>query len=123
MKSPPASEDQQKEEKPVASPPPPEDKKKSPTAQQPIEEDDDVLAFTSTTKGEGESSSAREVVPEQKVARKVGVKSDTELDHLLKTVVKEAKEQPLTSSSAAASTLSKDLFATIPRKHQRRERC
>ena len=134
-KSPPASEDQQKEEKPsasppqrkeekpAASPPPPEDKKKkSPPAQQPMEEDDDILDFTSATEGEG-SSSAWEVVPEKKVARKVGVKSDSELDHLLKKLIKEAKEQPLTSSSAAAvtsssaaaSTSSKDLFATIPK--------
>ena len=64
----------------------------------------------------------REVVPDKRVARKIGVKSDGELDHLLKKVAKEAKEQPLTSpsvaaitsSSAAASTSSKDLFATTP---------
>ena len=87
------------------------------------EEDDDILDFTSATPQKVKaSSSAWEVVPEKKVARKIGVKSDSELDHLLKKVVKEAKEQPLTSSSAAAvtsssaaaSTSSKDLFATIP---------
>ena len=80
-KSLPASEDQQKEEKPPASPPPPEDKKiKSPPAQQHIEENDDILDFTPPHSPPPQKAKAHrqpgiEVVPEKKVARKVGVES------------------------------------------------
>ena len=78
----------------------------APSAPQPMEEEDDILDFASATEGEVDSSSAWEVIPEKKVARKIGVKSDTELDHLLKKLVEEAKSHPLTSSLAAASTSS-----------------
>ena len=84
----------------------------SPPTVQPMEEND-VLEFTSATEGEAESSLAWEVVPEKKVACKIGIKSDTELDHLLKKVVEEAKSLPVTSSSAAASTSSKDVISSV----------
>ena len=42
----------------------------------PDESKDDLLELTSATKGEGESSSAWELVPEKKIARKVGVESE-----------------------------------------------
>ena len=113
-------------EDPSVSPPQPKESKKSPP---PADEDTDVLEFTSATEGEA-SSSAWELVPEKKIARKIGVKSDSELDHLLKKVVKEAEQHQLTSpaaasavtpaaaavtsSSGATSTTVKHLFATIP---------
>ena len=129
--SPPSDKPEEKTsvEDPSVSPPQPKESKKSPP---PADEDTDVLAFTSATEGEA-SSSAWELVPEKKIARKIGVKSDSELDHLIKKVVKEEAEQwqltspaaasavtaaaaaaAVTSSSGATSTTVKDLFATIP---------
>ena len=108
--SPPASSDKQEDQK---SPPP---DKEEPSAQPNREEvthklgssaakdssppeskqptdpaDDDLLEFTSATDGEA-SSSAWELVPDKKIARKKGVKSDSEIDSLLKKVIKEAEE-------------------------------
>ena len=112
--SPPASSDKQEEKK---SPPhreevthklggskaedasPPESKQLKDPA------DDDLLEFTSATEGEA-SSSAWELVPEQKIARKKGVKSDTEIDSMLKKAIKEA-EQP-----EKAQVTSKDVTAS-----------
>ena len=54
------------EEKASKSTPKPDDKKMSPP---PAGEDTDILEFTSATEGEG-SSSAWELVPEKKIARK-----------------------------------------------------
>ena len=76
------------EESPQPSEPQPSSAAFSPagdaTFAAPDESKDDILEFTSATEGEGESSSAWQLVPEKKIARKLGVKSDTELDHLLK---------------------------------------
>ena len=111
---------EKQEEKASKSPPKPDDKKMSPP---PAGEDTDILEFTSATEGEG-SSSAWELVPEKKIARKIGVKSDSELDHLVKQVIREEAEQreltsiaaaaAVTSSSGASSTTTKDLIAPIP---------
>ena len=71
----------------------PEDSK-DPSPPEPKPQDsaeDDLLEFTSATEGEA-SSSAWELVPEKKIARKKGVKSDSEIDSLLKKVIKEAEE-------------------------------
>ena len=68
------------------------------------------------------SSSAWEVVPEKKVARKIGVKSDSELDHPLKKAVKEAKGATTDLSIGRQQSpplqrqhqlSAKDLFATV----------
>ena len=119
-KSPPAS-DQQEEKKPEDSPQPheeevtlkvgsgaasedpsppeskkPEDSKDpSPPESKPQDSvEDDLLEFTSATEGEGEaSSSAWELVPERKIARKKGVKSDSEIDSLVKKVIKKPSSQ------------------------------
>ena len=88
----------------------------------PAGDDTDLLEFTSATEGEG-SFSAWELVPEKKIARKIGVKSDSELDPLVKKVAREEAEQreltsiaaaAVTSSPGASSTTTKDLIATIP---------
>ena len=111
--SPPASAEKQEEKKPEDSPQPheeevtlkvgsgaasedpspqeskkPEDSK-DPSPPEPKPQDsaeDDLLEFTSATEGEGEaSSSAWELVPnERRIARKKGVKSDSEIDSLVK---------------------------------------
>ena len=128
--SPPASSDKQEGDK---SPPHREEVTRKlggskeedpspPESKQPKDSvDDDLLEFTSATKGEA-SSSAWELVPEQKIARKKGVKSDSEIDSMLKKVIKEA-EQPekaqvtskdVTASSGASSTSAKDAVASIP---------
>ena len=84
--------------------------------------DDDLLEFTSATKGEA-SSSAWELAPERKIARKKGVNSDSEIDHMLKKAIKEEAEQQekaqvtpadVTASSGAPSTSGKDVVASIP---------
>ena len=146
-KSPPAS-DQPEEKKPEDSPQPhkeevtlkvgssaaaedpspPESKKpevsKDPSLPEPKSQDsveDDLLEFTSATEGEA-SSSAWELVPERKIARKKGVKSDSEIDSLVKKVIKEAEEptqaqvtsKDVTSSAGASSTSAKDAVASIP---------
>ena len=112
--SPPASSDKQEEktsEKGSKSPPRPDDKKMSPP---PAEEDTDILEFISATEGEA-SSSAWELVPEKKIARKIGVKSDSELDHLVKKVVKEEAEQrKLTSTAAISSSSSSSSSSSHP---------
>ena len=100
--SPPSPKQKPMEEKKAPSPPPPEEKPtiKSPPTVQPVKEDDnDVLNFTSAAEAEAESSSAWEVVPEKKVARKIGVKIDSEFDHLVQKVILEAKSLPLHRSS------------------------
>ena len=82
--------------------------------------DDDIFEFTSAT--EGEASSAWDLVPEPKIARKKGVKSDTEIDTMLKKAIKEAElpekgqinPKDVTSSSAASSTPKKDAVTSIP---------
>ena len=83
----------------------------------PPEADDDLLEFTSATEGEGEaSSSAWELVPqEQRIARKKGVKSDSELDVMMKKVIKEAEESPPDTSKklTAASSSSKAAITSI----------
>ena len=101
----------------LTSPPEPE-KKKDPA-------DDDILEFTSATEGEA-SSSAWELVPEKKIARKKGVNFDSELDHMVKKTVKEEAEQQqlasqaqvtsaaVTTSSGASSTTAKDVVTPIP---------
>ena len=105
------------EETALTSPPEPE-KKKDPA-------DDDILEFTSATEGEA-SSSAWELVPEKKIARKKGVNSDSELDHMVKKAVREEAEQrkltsqaqltsaAVTTSSGASSTTVKDVVTSIP---------
>ena len=83
----------------------------------PPEADDDLLEFTSATEGEAESSSAWELVPgERQIARKKGVKSDSELDMMMKKVIKEAEESPPSSSKplTSASSLSKAAVTSIP---------
>ena len=111
-----------------ASPPPKtsqgEDSKKKAepaaeaTASSPPEADEDLLEFTSATEGEGEaSSSAWELVPgERQIARKKGVKSDSELDVFMKKVIKEAEESPPASSKqlTSASSSSKAAVTSIP---------
>ena len=104
-----------------ASPPqePPQDKgPKEKTAQSsPQEADDDLLEFTSASEGEAESSSAWELVPgERQIARKKGVKSDSELDDLMKKVIKEAEGSPPSSSKplTSLSSSSKAAVTTIP---------
>ena len=128
--SPPASSEKQEEKKSpphseevthklgsskAEDPSPPESKQPKDSA------DDDLLEFTSAAEGEA-SSSAWELVPEQKIARKKGVKSDTEIDSMPKKAIKEA-EQPekaqvtskdVTASSGASSTSAKDVAASIP---------
>ena len=83
----------------------------------PPEADDDLLEFTSATEGEAESSSAWELVPgERQIARKKGVKSDSELDDLMKKVIKEAEGSPPSSSKPLTSTssASKAAVTSIP---------
>ena len=83
----------------------------------PPEADDDLLEFTSATEGEAESSSAWELVPgERQIARKKGVKSDSELDVFMKKVIKEAEESPPSSSKplTSASSSSKAAVTSIP---------
>ena len=96
-------------------PSPPESKPQDPA-------EEDLLEFTSATEGEGEaSSSACELVPERKIARKKGVKSDSEIDTLVKKVIKEAEQQaPVTSDkltsdkvTSSSSTTAKDVVASI----------
>ena len=62
-------------------------------------------------------------MPERKIARKKGVNSDSEIDHMLKRAIKEEAEQqgkaqvtPIdaTASSGASSTSGKDVVASIP---------
>ena len=90
----------------------------------PAGDDTNLLEFTSATEGEG-SSSAWELVPEKKIARKIGVKCDSELDHPREMVREEAEQRELTSiaaaaaaavtsSSGASSATRKDRIATIP---------
>ena len=89
-------------------PSPPESKSQDPG-------NEDLLEFTSATEGEA-SSSAWEMVPEKKIARKKGVKSDTELDSMMKKVIKEAESSPPGSSAqvtAAASSSSKEIITPI----------
>ena len=65
---------------------------------------DDILDFTSATEGEeGGSSSAWDLVPQElpKIARKIGTKSDSELDYLMKKVIKEAESSPPDTSKQA----------------------
>ena len=99
------------EEKTSVEDPPlqPKESKKSPP---PADEDTDILEFTSGTEGEA-SSSAWELVPEKKIARKIGVKSDSELDHLIKKVVKEEAEQRQLTSQAAASAVTAAAAAAV----------
>ena len=86
-------------------------------ASSPPEADEDLLEFTSATEGEGEaSSSAWELVPgERQIARKKGVKSDSELDVFMKKVIKEAEESPPASSKqlTSASSSSKAAVTSI----------
>ena len=81
----------------LQSPKKPEDSKDpSPPESKPQDSaEEDLLEFTSATEGEGEaSSSAWELVPnERKIARKKGVKSDSEIDSLVKKVIKEANSR------------------------------
>ena len=105
----------------AASPPQesPQDKdsKKKAAQPSPPEGDDDLLEFTSATEGEAESSSAWELVPgERQIARKKGVKSDSELDDLMKKVIKEAEGSPPSSSKplTSMSSSSKAAVTTIP---------
>ena len=79
--------------KAAEDPSPPESKQLKDSA------DDDLLEFTSATEGEA-SSSAWELVPEQKIARKKGVKSDSDMDSMLKKAIKEA-EQPLLAKNCS----------------------
>ena len=80
--------------------------------------EDDLLEFTSATEGEGEaSSSAWELVPqERRIARKKGVKSDSEIDSLVKKVIKEAEQPTLAVTSkevtSSSSTSTKDVAVT-----------
>ena len=104
-----------------ASPPPEssQDKGSKERAAQssPPDADDDLLEFTSATEGEAESSSAWELVPgERQIARKKGVKSDSELDDLMKKVIKEAEGSPPSSSKplTSASASSKAAVTSIP---------
>ena len=104
-----------------ASPPPKssQDKgsKERAAESSPPEADDDLLEFTSATEGEAESSSAWELVPgERQIARKKGVKSDSELDVFMKKVIKEAEESPPASSKplTSASSSSKAAVTSIP---------
>ena len=102
-----------------ASPPPEssQDKgsKERATQSSPPEADDDLLEFTSATEGEAESSSAWELVPgERQIARKKGVKSDSELDDLMKKVIKEAEGSPPSSSKPLTSASSKAAVTSIP---------
>ena len=102
-----------------ASPPPEssQDKGSKERAAQssPPEADDDLLEFTSATEGEAESSSAWELVPgERQIARKKGVKSDSELDDLMKKVIKEAEGSPPSSSKPLTSASSKAAVTSIP---------
>ena len=71
------------------------------------------MDFTSATEGEeGGSSSAWDLVPPElpRISRKKGIKSDSEIDSLVKKVIKEAESSPpdtsgqLTTSSKAAIT-------------------
>ena len=124
--SPPASSDKPEEKQ---SPPPDREEvthklgsskaedSSPPESKQPNDPaDDDLLEFTSATEGEA-SSSAWELAPDKKIARKKGVKSDSEIDSLLKKVIKEAEgpekvqvtPKDLTSSGAASSTPAKDV--------------
>ena len=83
----------------------------------PPEEEEDLLEFTSATEGEGEaSSSAWEMVPpERRIARKKGTKSDSELDVLMKKVIKEAEASPPDASKqlTASSSSSKAAITSI----------
>ena len=104
-----------------ASPPPKssQDKgsKERAAESSPPEADDDLLEFTSATEGEAESSSAWELVPgKRQIARKKGVKSDSELDMMMKKVIKEAEESPPSSSKplTSVSSSSKAAVTSIP---------
>ena len=113
-KSPPEAEkskEQKATESPLQSTQPAEESKSQSAL------NDDILDFTSATEGEDvASSSTWDLVPDYKVSRKKGVKSDSEMDTLLKRVIKEAeasppsKLEPLTasSSSSKADIIPKD---------------
>ena len=67
------------------------------------------MEFTSATEGEeGGSSSAWDLVPPEqpRIARKKGVKSDSELDSLVKKVIKEAESSPPTTSEQLTTSSS-----------------
>ena len=85
--------------------------------QDPSPPEDDLLDFTSATEGEeGGSSSAWDLVPPElpRVARKKGVKSDSELDSLVKKVIKEAESSPpVTSEQLTTSSSSKAAITSI----------
>ena len=79
--------------------------------------EDDLLEFTSATEGEeGGSSSAWDLVPPElpKISRKKGTKSDSELDSLMKKVIKEdlltppSSSPPPPSSKAAITSIAEE---------------
>ena len=86
------------------SPPKPQE------SQDPSPPEEDLLEFTSATEGEeGGSSSAWDLVPPEqpRIARKKVVKSDSELDSLVKKVIKEAESSPpITSEQLTTSSSS-----------------
>ena len=109
-----ASHFREKESASAPSPPAAQEEERKRTAKpaftSPDEDKDDIFEFTSATEGEVESLSAWELVPEKKVARKVGVKSDAELDQLVKKVIAEAKTTQITSAPPASTcSSSKDV--------------
>ena len=123
-KDPSPPESKQPEDSKDPSPPKPEkpEDSKDPSPPEPKLQDsaeEDLLEFTSATEGEGEASpSAWELVPnERKIARRKGVKSDSETDSLVKKVIKGAEQQaPVTSEkvTSSSSTSAKDVVASIP---------
>ena len=102
-------------------PSPPDSKKpedsKDPSPPEPKPQDsaeDDLLEFTSATEGEGEaSSSAWELVPHE---RRIARKKDSEIDSLVKKVIKEAEQpaQAQVTSENVTSSSAKDVVASIP---------
>ena len=84
--------------------------------QDPSPPEDDILDFTSATEGEeGASSSAWDLVPSElpRISRKKGIKSDSELDSLVKKVIKEAESSPPTTSEQLTSSSSKAAITSI----------
>ena len=86
--------------------------------QDPSPPEDDLLDFTSATEGEeGGSSSAWDLVPPElpRVSRKKGVKSDSEIDSLVKKVIKEAESSPPITSEqlTTSSSSSKEAITSI----------
>ena len=87
-------------------------------SQDPSPPEDDLLEFTSATEGEeGGSSSAWDLVPPElpKISRKKGTKPDSELDSLMKKVIKEAESSPPDTSKqlTASSSSSKAAITSI----------